>query len=105
MKVAIPVFGARVSPRFDCAVGFLLGEVVDGELKRCEEVSALSWAARDRVKKLVELGVDTLICGGIDRVSATQCSVQGVRVYSWITGDAVDALESLLSGELGSQQA
>ena len=27
MKIAIPLFGARISPRFDYARGFLLGDV------------------------------------------------------------------------------
>jgi len=100
MKIAIPLFNKRISPRFDCAQGFLLAVAQNGEVIEHEEVSASRWTPLDRVEKLSDLEVDTLICGGIDKDSARRLIYYGVRIYSWVTGMAEDALQSLLKGEL-----
>lgn len=102
MKIAIPLFDKRVSTRFDCAQGFLLAVVQNGEVIGHEELPASRWTPLERVEKLSDLAVDTLICGGIDEISARGLIFYRVRVYSWVTGVAEDALHSLLSGELES---
>ena len=100
MKIAIPLFGTRISPRFDHARRFLLVRVENGEIIEREELPAEDWTPLTRVRKLSELGIDTLICSGIDRVSAQQLSFNGIRIYSWVTGEAEDALRCFLSGGL-----
>jgi len=102
MKIAIALFGTRVSPRFDCAPAFRVIETDDGEILNSEDISAEKWNVWDRIKKLNELSVEILICGGIDGFSAQQISGHGIRIYSWITGKAADALTCLLRGELES---
>lgn len=100
MKIAIPLFNKRISPRFDCARSFLLAVVQNGEIIEHEELSASRWPPLERVEKLSDLAVDTLICGGIDTVSARRLNYYRVRIYSWVTGRAEDALRSLLKGVL-----
>ena len=100
MKIAIPLFDTRISPRFDHAQGFLLVEEENGEIIERKELPAVGLTPLTRVKKLSELGIDTLICGGIDRASAQQLSFNGVRIYSWVTGEVEDALRCFLSGGL-----
>ena len=102
MKIAIPLFDVRVSPRFDCAQHFLIVSVHNGDIVKRINVSALGWTRRERVRKLCEVGVDTLICGGIDKQSARLLNRYQVRLYTWITGTAEDALRSFLKGELQS---
>jgi predicted Fe-Mo cluster-binding NifX family protein len=102
MKIAIPLFDRRVSPRFDCAQDFLLASVENGEIIERRKLLASDWTCRERVKKLCELGVETLICGGIDRLSAGLLAFYGVMIYSWVTGMAEDALRTFLRGELES---
>ena len=101
-KVVIPLFNQRVSPRFDCARGFLLASVENGEMVACRNLSAAGWARRERIEKLIALGIDILICGGIDKHSARLLSRYHVRLYTWVTGMAEDALRSFLKGELES---
>ena len=103
IKVAIAVFGTRVSPRFDCAPGFEVIEISDGDVSARTQIDAQGMATPDRRKKLSELGVQTLICGGIDRRSAQQLESTGIKTYSWITGEAKDALTCLLNGKLESR--
>ena len=102
MKVAIAVFGTRVSPRFDCAPGFEVLAISDGDVYARTQIDAQGMDIRDRLKTLTELGVETLICGGIDVWSAQQLEFNGIKTYSWITGEAKDALTCLLNGQLES---
>jgi predicted Fe-Mo cluster-binding NifX family protein len=102
MKVAIATFGERVSPRFDCAQTFLLATVDDGQLSERQVVFAAGWEPHKRTRRLIALGVDTVVCGGIDHVSSESLRSAGVRVYGRITGLIEDALAGLLQGELPS---
>jgi predicted Fe-Mo cluster-binding NifX family protein len=98
MKIAIPKFGSRVSPRFDCAQVFLVVTTDSrGGLQR-QELAAMHWAPDERIRQLVALGINTVICGGIDGWSAETLRLTGIRVYSAITGDADEALSAVLSG-------
>jgi predicted Fe-Mo cluster-binding NifX family protein len=100
MKIAIPLFERRIAPRFDCAQSFLLAVVQNGELFECQEIPAEQWSPLERVKRLSDWGVNTLICGGIDKVSARGLILHSVEIYSLVTGVAEDALNSFLKGEL-----
>ena len=102
VKIAIPLFDQRVSPRFDCARDFLIASATNGYIVERQELSVSGWNCRERVKKLSELGVDTLICGGIDKLSERMLIAHRVRSYTWVTGMAEDALNSFLRGELES---
>lgn len=100
MRVAIPLFGTRVSPRFDCAREFVVVDAVGGEAGQRQNLAAAGWTPLDRIRKLVELGVETVICGGIDRFTMQQLAFHNINLFPWITGEAEDALNCLLKGEL-----
>ena len=102
MKIAIPLFNERVSPRFDCARSFLLAVAENGRAVKREEIPAALWSPLERVERLRELGVDTLICGGIDEASSRRLILHDIKLYSWVTGLAEEALQSLLKGGLKS---
>jgi len=105
MKIAIPTFGTRVSPRFDCAPGMLVVTVDEGKPSERPQFAAFDWAPHERINKLLELGVDTVICGGIDQWSLDSLQSAGVTIYGWVTGEIEDALAALLQGKLDSQAA
>jgi predicted Fe-Mo cluster-binding NifX family protein len=100
MRVAIPIFGARISPRFDFAPALLLLTLEKGEIKAREEVSLSSWDLWRRVEKLKEFEVQTLICGGIDCYSQQRLEDKRIRVIPWIAGEAEEALRYFLNGTL-----
>jgi predicted Fe-Mo cluster-binding NifX family protein len=102
MKIAIPLFNNRISPRFDCARDFLLALAENGRVVKREAFPAVLWSPLERVKRLKEMGVDTLICGGIDEISLRRLNFYNIKAYSYVTGLAEDALQSLLRGELES---
>ena len=100
MKVAIAQYGAQVSPRFDCAPFLLVLDVEDGQIIERQTISMLPWGPLERIKRLGDFGVTTLICGGIDRFSQDQLHLAGVQVSPWITGEIDDVLASFLRGDL-----
>ena len=100
MKIAVALFGTRVSPRFDCAPEFRIVEADNGEIIAAWKISTQKLSAVQRTKKLIELGINEVICGGIDVFSAEQLHHCGIRMYSWITGQADDAVDCWLRGEL-----
>ncbi|TWT79005.1 Dinitrogenase iron-molybdenum cofactor [Planctomycetes bacterium CA13] len=100
MKVAIPTFGARVSPRFDYAETFLVLAMEEQEIvERCLHDASLR-SARDRVRWLIAMDIDCVVCGGIDNASADALASAGVCLYSWLAGDIETILASLMMGEL-----
>lgn len=105
MKIAIPTFTTRVSPRFDYAQHILLVSVDDGQASERQELTAGNWAPHERINRLVQLGVDTVICGGIDRWSVASLQSAGVTIYGWVTGEIEDALSALLQGDLDAEAA
>jgi predicted Fe-Mo cluster-binding NifX family protein len=100
MRIAIATFGIRVSPRFDCAQTVLIVTVADGREVEREELLVASWAPHERARKLAELGVEAVICGGIDCWSANSLLSQGMTVYGWVAGHVEDALAAVLRGDL-----
>jgi predicted Fe-Mo cluster-binding NifX family protein len=98
MKVAIPTFGRRVSPRFDCAPAFLILTVQDGASCNQRELSAAGWAPHERVSRLLALGVQSVVCGGIDRRSAESLESAGVSVHAQMMGEVEEVLAGLTAG-------
>ena len=105
MKVAIPIFGPRVSPRFDYAPSLLLFTLEGGKVVESERLSLLAWDRMQRLQKLKEFGVQTVICGGIDGNSAQILTENRIRVIAWVAGEAEEALRCFLAGKLRSRVA
>jgi len=102
MKIAIPVFHTKVSPRFDETQGFILLETKRTNVVAKEKLATEGWPVFAKMKQLVDLGVDTLICGAIDRASLQYLSVNGISTYSWVTGEVDDAVVCFLKNRMTS---
>lgn len=100
MKIAIPNFGPRVSPRYDCATSLLLYTVEGAKVVGREEIALHPSAPWQRVDQLRDLGVQAVICGGIDGHSAGILKAHQIRVVSWVAGEAEGALRAFLRGDL-----
>jgi len=100
MKLAIALFGTRISPRFDCAPELLRVTIENGEILSREKLLWRSLLPYARIAELAEMKVDMIICGAIDGISYNMLVQKGIRVYSWITGEAEKAVELFLKREL-----
>lgn len=103
MKIAIPVFHTKISPRFDGSQGFVLLEIEKNSVIVREELLTEGWTPAAKIRQLVRLGIDGLICGGIDRASMQCLSFNGIKVYSWVTGEVEDAVSCFLNNGLESR--
>jgi len=96
MTIAMPLFGKRVSPHFSTAPELL---VVLAEAKRVSSMMRLNVAKTslsEKKQKILSLGVDTLVCGGIDRATQSWLQKRGVQVIANVSGEAEDVLTNLL---------
>jgi predicted Fe-Mo cluster-binding NifX family protein len=100
MKVAIPVFHTKISPRFDQTQAFVLLDIHQSEVIARKNLATRGWSEIDKMRRLVKLGIETVICGGIDRASLQYLSFNGVHVYSWVTGEVDDAVACFLDNRM-----
>jgi len=103
MKIAIPAFNTKVSPRFDTAQELVLLEIDAGHVTHRERRPLQSSNVSDRIRALTTQGVKILICGGIDQLSRQQLSFNQIEVYSWVTGEVDDAVSCFLRNGLNSR--
>ena len=100
MKIAIPMFHTKISPRFDQTQGFVLLETQNAGVVARDNLTTKGWSVIAKMKQLVDLEVDVLICGGIDRASLQYLSFNGVKIYSWVTGEVDDAVTCFLDNRM-----
>ena len=97
MKVAIPLFENRVSPHFFTAPELLLVQVDAGAVCFSWRVSLGDMTTALRKTRLLALGPEILLCGGIDGVTKLWLEKQGVRVVDNLMGDAMENLQRYLN--------
>ena len=102
MKIAIPIFGNRISPRLDCAKKVLLIEVEEKEKKVLfsEEKVFQVAGVNESTDFFVSNEIDTVICGGISIEVQNSLMKNDIRIISWVTGESHKALDLFLKGEL-----
>jgi predicted Fe-Mo cluster-binding NifX family protein len=100
MKIAIPTFGTRISPRFDHAPGCSLFDIDGDKITGSTQLSCEGWRDIERVSKLIDAKVDVLICGALPNFLMGILMNSGIRVIPWIAGNAGEALSLFLQGRL-----
>ncbi|HUW83903.1 MAG TPA: NifB/NifX family molybdenum-iron cluster-binding protein [Phycisphaerae bacterium] len=103
MRIAMAVWEQRVSPLFDVAGGLLLIDA-QGSLETARTSVALpDRELPRRVRRLVDLGVDVLICGGISQPLAGMVHASGIRLVPFTAGPVEQVLRAFLQGQLPCQ--
>lgn len=100
MKVAIPTFNSRVSPRFDFAGKVLIATIENGKVVDREQFSLTNLNTIRRSSLLREQGVSVVICGGISNFSVRLLSENGIEVIPLVAGEIEDVLEQFVLGDL-----
>jgi len=104
MRVAIPLFGDQVSPRFGPGRHFMLASIEDGQIQEKQLVEAQDAAQSQLPTFLASLGVTKLICGGIQHQLQRDMECHGIDVIWGIIGPASEALCALANGTLHNDQ-
>jgi predicted Fe-Mo cluster-binding NifX family protein len=99
-KVAIPVFGSRVSSRLDCSESVLLLIIDDGTVLRRQETRWSHVNALEKIRLLVHEGVEVLICGGLTETCANMLHDTGIEVIPWVRGESEEVLTRYMHGAL-----
>lgn len=98
MRIAIPVWGEKVSPLLDAASRLLIVETDQmGEIARFQ--MALDDGEPNRkASRIREMGVDVLICGAVSDSVSRALTAAGIRIISDISGRAGEVVDSFLRG-------
>jgi predicted Fe-Mo cluster-binding NifX family protein len=101
MRVALPVFGEDVAPRF-CFARELLVVDLDGDQRETGRRFVLFGSERwgQRIRLLEELGVKVLLCGGFNRRLQPMADQAGIQVFWGQRGEAETILEAFREGKL-----
>jgi len=102
MKVAIPLFHDRVSPRFDFAPTLMVATIENNQVVSEEKINLKDYNLIQRSNLLQQLGVDTLICGGVQDFLIPLLGNKNVRVITPVIGEAREVLQQFLKGNLHS---
>ena len=98
MRVAMTVWGDRVSPVLDCARNLLVAEIAGGEVvgrkSECFDAALLSATLRE----LWQQGVQVLICGAVSQDLATVIERCNIKLLPFVAGDVEKILKTLAQG-------
>ena len=100
MKIAIPIFENRISPRFDFSPEMWVIEVERGKVVGQEKFSTANLNLPQRLERITSNGVDKVICGGIDGSSRDQLGSRGIDVVQDVIGDADIVFDLFMKGRL-----
>ena len=83
MKIAVPLFKERVAPYFGASSKILLVEMQGDAIAQEATWEMGGEGAMEIARRLVDLGVEKLICGGIQH-----------RYKNWLVGRGVTVVEN-----------
>lgn len=103
MKIAVTYENGNVFQHFGKTQNFKVYEVEEGQIMKAS-VTGTDGAGHEALAGfLSEAGVSVLLCGGIGPGAMNALSEEGIEVVSGVSGDADEACEAYLAGNLRSQ--
>lgn len=103
MKIAVPLFKGRISPHFGVSCKILLVETDDRKITHKSVVDIGADNAARIARHLASRGVNTIICGGIQRVHKQWLVNNGIHVVDNQKGPAEEFVFNMLASELFSK--
>ena len=100
MKVAIMLYGTRVSPRFGYSQGVMVVEMGGHQEIRRKTLETQDYYPEQIPVFLGKEGVEVVISGGMNRHFQDLFRSQGIQVIWGIIGEANDALTAFRDGQL-----
>ncbi|MBQ1333136.1 MAG: FKBP-type peptidyl-prolyl cis-trans isomerase [Lachnospiraceae bacterium] len=100
MRIAVTYENGQVFQHFGHTETFKVYEVEDGKVISAEIIGSEGSGHGALAKLLSGKGIDVLICGGIGGGAQTALQEQGIELCAGAQGDADEAVEAYLRGEL-----
>ena len=102
MKIAVPFSNGEVFQHFGHTETFKLYEIVDGRVASIDIVDTNGSGHEALAGLLADLSVNVLVCGGIGEGAQEALTAAGIEICSGAQGDADNAVNAYLRGELQS---
>ena len=99
MRIAVSIWGDKVSPVLDTATKLLVTESETQKKGSRFEVYLIKKDMSQRCSFIKKLEIDVLICGAVSRLFSGMLKASGVKIISGISGPAEDVLEAYLNGD------
>ena len=100
MRIAIPIWGNKISPLLDTASRLLIVELgAEGETSRYQILLDEANISR-RSLRIRSLNIDTLICGAVSRPFFRMLLSAGIDIIPDISGDPENVLKAYLNGDI-----
>lgn len=100
MKIAVTYENGEVFQHFGHTEQFKLYEVSGGKLLHTQVVDTNGSGHGALACLLAQLGVDTLICGGIGGGAQAALAEANIRLIGGVQGNADEAVQAFLNGTL-----
>lgn len=102
IKIAMPVFGDRISNRLDCAENIQVTEIKNNKIVKQEVVKMYNDNQLEKINLLIQINPDTVICDGITEICNIKLAEKNINVIPWIQGNSKDIINKYLTGKLYS---
>ena len=100
MKIAVTYDNRNVFQHFGHTEAFKIYDIEDGKIKSSEVVPTNGSSHGALAGFLKDLGVATLICGGIGGGAQMALSEAGIELYAGIVGNCDEAVVAFIAGTL-----
>ncbi len=100
MKIAIPIFGSRVSPRCMFASDMIVARIKHGKVQSSDLCAVEGMSEEIFLDQLVDLNVNVFICGGAGKEFIEEAEASGIRVINNVAGEVDDVLKAYIDGTL-----
>ena len=101
MKIAVTYEDGKVFQHFGHTEQFKIYEASEGKVLSAQVVDTEGSGHGALAGFLRERGVEVLICGGIGGGAQAALAQAGIKLYGGVSGEADDAVNAYLAGELG----
>lgn len=100
MKAAFATWNNRIAPVFDVAQQIHIVEAKTGRVVQEVQVALPEEMPVQKVLRLAELGVGTLVCGAISRPMHAMIISYGIRVIPFVAGNLREVIHAWLDGSI-----
>lgn len=100
MRIAVTYENGEVFQHFGHTEQFKIYDLENGKIVKEQIVDTNGSGHGALAGFLADLGVDTLICGGIGMGAKNALADAGIRLYGGVSGNADETVEALIEGRL-----
>lgn len=102
MRAAFPTWDGRLAPVFDAAREITIVDVRSGQVVARTEETLPDGLPAQKVMRLSDFGVGTLVCGAISWPLREMATSAGITVFPFVAGELDRAIEAWLAGTVAS---